>query len=220
MTEQEPQIRIGHAERDKAVETLREAAGDGRLTLEELDDRIGGALAAKTRGDLAPLLADLVAPDALHQTLNPIPYGIARIPEPGETWQDPLVLTARWDDVVRAGPWIVPPFLELNPVASNVKLNFVDARVNHAIIDIHLIGGAGDAVLVLPEGWGADVSRVEKGMGGVRSTVSPRPSERFPLVVVRGKVSLGGLKVRHPNRFDTWQRDRRLANGGGIYAKN
>ena len=76
--------------------------------LEELDDRIGGALAAKTRGDLAPLLADLVAPDALHQTLNPIPYGIARIPEPGETWQDPLVLTARWDDVVRAGPWIVP----------------------------------------------------------------------------------------------------------------
>lgn len=220
MTEQDPQIRIGHAERDRAVETLREAAGDGRLTLDELDERISGALAARTRGDLAPLLADLVAPDALQQALNPGGRGIARVSEPGETWQDPLVLSARWDDVVRAGPWIVPPFLELNPVASNVTLNFVDARAEHDIIDIHLIGGAGDAVLILPEGWGADVSRVERGIGGVRSSVSPRPAGRSPLVVVRGKVSLGGLKVRHPNRFDSWQRDRRLAKGGGIVAKN
>ena len=217
--EQSRQLRIGHAERDRAVETLREAAGDGRLTLDELDERITAALSARTRGDLEPLLADLVPSESMLEAIVPVTEGV-RIREPGATWQDPLVLIARWDDVVRAGPWAVPPFLELNPVASNVKLNFVDARAPHEIIDIHLIGGAGDAVLIVPEGWGVDIQRVQKGMGSLRSSVSPKPVGRFPLVIVRGKTSIGGLKVRHPNRFDTWQRDRRLAQGGGIYAKN
>ncbi len=212
-------IRIGHAERDEAMESLRVAAGDGRLTLEELDERLDAALRARTRGDLQELLSDLMPPAELERVVTP-ESSVARISEPGWSWEDPLVLTARWDDVVRAGAWEVPPFLELNPVAANVKLNFVDARAPHQIIDVHLIGGAGDAVLVLPEGWGADVARVTKGMGGVRSNVSPRPSGRFPLVVVRGKVTLGGLKVRHPNSLDTWLRERRLAKGGGIITKN
>lgn len=213
------QLRIGHAEREQAVETLREAAGDGRLTLDELDERISGALAARTRADLAPLLSDLLTAGEFDQTITPV-ADIVRIQEPGATWQDPLVLTARWDDVVRAGPWVVPPFLEINPVAGSVKLNFVDARAPHPVIDIHLIGGAGDAVLILPEGWGADVQRVEKGMGSITCSVAPHPVGRFPLLVVRGRASMGSLKVRHPNRFDTWQRDRRLAKGGGIVAKN
>lgn len=213
-------IRIGHVERDAAVETLRVSAGEGRLTLDELDERIEAALSARTRGDLRAVLADLLPPAELTSVVNPDAAQVAPVGAPGWSWQDPLVLTARWDDVVRAGPWEVPPFLEVNPVAAGVKLDFVDAHAQHEVIDIHLLGGAGDAVLVLPEGWGADLSRVEKGMGSSRSTVAPRPTGRKPLVLVRGKVSLGNLRVRHPNKFDTWQRERRLAKGGGIYAKN
>lgn len=212
-------IRIGHAERDKAVETLRDAAAEGRLTLTELDERIEVAMAAKTREDLRSLLADLVAPVQLDQTINP-GATVARIAEPGWSWQDPLVFTATWEDVVRAGPWEVPPFLELNPVAANVKLNFVDARTTGEIIDVQLHGGAGDAVLVVPEGWGVDVSRIEKGMGSIKSTVDPRPAGRYPLIVVRGNTSMGSVKVRLPNWFDTMLRDRRLAKGGGIVSKN
>ena len=52
-------LRIGHAERDAAVERLRVAAGEGRLTLQELDGRIETALAARTRAELRSLLADL-----------------------------------------------------------------------------------------------------------------------------------------------------------------
>lgn len=114
----------------------------------------------------------------------------------------------------------MPPFLEVNPVASTVKLNFVDARAQHEIIDVNLLGGAGDAVFVVPQGWGVDVSRVQRGMGSLRSNVATRPTGRSPLLIVRGRVTLGGLKVRYPNSFDTWQRDRRLAKGGGIVAKN
>ncbi|WP_342373413.1 DUF1707 domain-containing protein [Propioniciclava soli] len=214
-------IRIGHAEREQAVETLREAAADGRLTLEELDGRIEGALAARTRDDLRPLLADLLPPTDVELVVNTAALQARqRAGEPGWAWQDPLVLTARWDDVVRAGPWEVPPFLELHPVASNVKLNFVDARLTSEIVDVVVHGGAGDAILIVPDGWGADVSRVEKGLGTIKSVVDTRPVGREPLLVVRGKGALGTIKVRHPNRFDDWQRQRRLDKGGGIYAKN
>lgn len=52
-------LRIGDAERDEAVELLREHLGEGRLTSEEFDERMSSALTAKTRGDLSPLFEDL-----------------------------------------------------------------------------------------------------------------------------------------------------------------
>src|SRR3954468_11181195 len=55
-------LRASDAERERAVDVLRRAAGDGRLTLEELAERVEGALAAKTRQALERLTADLPAP--------------------------------------------------------------------------------------------------------------------------------------------------------------
>lgn len=51
--------RIGDAERDRAVTELREHHAAGRLTLEEFDQRMQAALAARTARDLTPLFADL-----------------------------------------------------------------------------------------------------------------------------------------------------------------
>ena len=64
------ELRIGHAERDQAVATLRDAAADGRLTLDELDVRIGVAMAARTAADLRPVLADLLPPAELEVAMN------------------------------------------------------------------------------------------------------------------------------------------------------
>ena len=52
-------IRIGYRERDAVAAVLQEAAGDGRLSMAELDDRLDDALHAKTYADLDPLVADL-----------------------------------------------------------------------------------------------------------------------------------------------------------------
>jgi hypothetical protein len=52
-------LRAGNAEREVVVSRLNEAFGEGRLDLGELDQRIAQAYAAKTMGDLRPLLADL-----------------------------------------------------------------------------------------------------------------------------------------------------------------
>lgn len=52
-------LRIADADREQLIEELREHAGAGRLTSEELEERIGGAYGASTRGQLDALRADL-----------------------------------------------------------------------------------------------------------------------------------------------------------------
>src|SRR5215472_18755961 len=55
------QLRASHRDRDRVVEILRVAAGDGRLTSEELDERLEAALTARTYAELAVLTTDLPA---------------------------------------------------------------------------------------------------------------------------------------------------------------
>lgn len=55
-------LRIGDAERDAAMEQLREHFAAGRLTLDELTERIDGILAAKTQTQIDALMTDLPRP--------------------------------------------------------------------------------------------------------------------------------------------------------------
>jgi Domain of unknown function (DUF1707) len=60
--ERDAGLRASQAERERVVERLRVHAGEGRLDLVELEQRIEAAYGAKTRGELAELLADLPEP--------------------------------------------------------------------------------------------------------------------------------------------------------------
>ncbi|RVW04544.1 DUF1707 SHOCT-like domain-containing protein [Rhodococcus spongiicola] len=56
-----PDIRIGTAEREEALEALTQHFGDGRLTVAEFDERSGHIAAAATRGQLDKVFTDLPA---------------------------------------------------------------------------------------------------------------------------------------------------------------
>ena len=70
-------LRVSHEDRDQVAEVLRVAAGDGRLTADELDERLERALTARTYDDLAALVTDLPAAGTrrspLHRALLPGP---------------------------------------------------------------------------------------------------------------------------------------------------
>ena len=51
--------RASDAERERVVAALGAAAGEGRLTIDEADERIAAALQARFRGELDALTADL-----------------------------------------------------------------------------------------------------------------------------------------------------------------
>jgi uncharacterized protein DUF1707 len=55
-------LRIGDAERDATMAQLRDHFVAGRLTFDELTERIDLALAAKTQGQIETLMADLPRP--------------------------------------------------------------------------------------------------------------------------------------------------------------
>ena len=55
-------IRVSDADRERVTARLRENFAEGRLTPDELDERISAALNAKTFGDLRPVMADLPGP--------------------------------------------------------------------------------------------------------------------------------------------------------------
>src|ERR1700753_1436848 len=57
-------MRIPDSARDRAATQLRDYYAEGRLSTEELDERVTAALSAKTAGDLRRLMSDLPAPAA------------------------------------------------------------------------------------------------------------------------------------------------------------
>ena len=61
----DPEMRAADADRERVVADLREHAGAGRLDVEELEERVTAAYAARTHGDLAALLRDL--PSLAHE---------------------------------------------------------------------------------------------------------------------------------------------------------
>ncbi len=52
-------IRVSDADRERVTARLREHYAEGRLTSDELEERISAALSAKTFGDLRAIMADL-----------------------------------------------------------------------------------------------------------------------------------------------------------------
>jgi hypothetical protein len=66
-------IRISDADRERVTGRLREHYAEGRLTAEELDERVSATLNAKTFGELRPIMADLPEPGPLGPQPGPVP---------------------------------------------------------------------------------------------------------------------------------------------------
>lgn len=191
-------LRITNGQRENAVAIVRDAAADGRLDFDELDQRVSSALRALTRGDLASVLADLVPTADIGQALTtaaPLAEG------PGYRWEEPLMLMGDWRRSTKLrGVWEVPPFIEINTgMAASVVLDMTHATYRSNAVDVVVTSSGGTILLVVPEGWGVDIQGVQSdGMSAsVTSRVPTRPDRGLPRIVVRGRTT-GSLKVRHP----------------------
>lgn len=75
-----PAVRASDAEREETAARIRTAADEGRLTIAELDERLGAVYAVRMRHELAPLVADLPSPPASAGPERSRPTGSARVP--------------------------------------------------------------------------------------------------------------------------------------------
>jgi len=73
-------LRCSDAERERVAAFLRDQAVEGRLTPDELEERLERAYAAVTRGDLDRLVIDLPTPPVRPQFVRPVRRGPSAFP--------------------------------------------------------------------------------------------------------------------------------------------
>ncbi|MCW3157929.1 DUF1707 SHOCT-like domain-containing protein [Micropruina sonneratiae] len=213
MTDSHAHLRVGHAQRDAAIVELRRAAAEGKLTEQELFERIAGAQAARTYGELEQVLADLRPPAPEQRVLlqqveaypglspTAVPAAPSSAP-PGFSPNDPLVLNAGFTGAKRTGPWRVPPFLRVQALADTVRLDCLQAVAASEVIDLEVLPGAATVLVIVPEGWAVQCDRLSKTLGTVVSKVPDQASWGNPLIVARGSIGLGTFRARGANWFD------------------
>ncbi|WP_370616915.1 DUF1707 SHOCT-like domain-containing protein [Mumia qirimensis] len=187
-------MRAGDPDREHTADILRRAAGEGRIDIEELEERLERAYRAKTYRELDTLVADL--PDG--STLSPTTA--ARLPAASRS--EALQLKATMSDVERSGAWAVPARIHVSPAMGNVKLDFRNADCPHRMVEVEVKGGTGNVVLILPKGWAVDTDQLRTGWGAVKNKREGAPSADGVLVVVSGGIGMGTLVARDPHFYE------------------
>jgi uncharacterized protein DUF1707/cell wall-active antibiotic response 4TMS protein YvqF len=176
--------RASDAEREATVVRLREAAGEGRLTVEELATRIDAAYAATTLAELEPLTADLpaVAP-ASSVTVEPGAQGTSLI----------LGILGGGD---RRGRWRVAERVKVINVLGGADLDLREATLAGPEVHITVISLLGGSDIVVPEGVHVELSSFAFLGGDELKLEGPEPAPGAPVVHVRTVSILGGTDVK------------------------
>lgn len=203
-------LRVGTTQRENALEVLRNAAAEDRISFEELEARVPRALGAMTRGDLQDVLDDLVPVEDLDRMVADDLVGLGR----GYSWDDPVVLmNTSWRALIVEGPWEAPPFLEVQTGVGGARLDFSQATARTKIIDLVVMTSWGQITIIVPPGWGVDPTTLQSVSNQTeQKSVPTRPRKGMPRIVLRGRAG-GTVKVRLTTDRDLANVARRLRAG-------
>jgi hypothetical protein len=176
-------ILASDAERDHSIAILRDAVGEGRLTLEEFSDRVGLAQSARTDQDLALLARDL-------------PAAQAAVPPSAPAVDHRAVCS----HLLRSGPWSLPSRSAWRSIFGTIDLDLRQARLEGSETVLEVYNLFGTVTVIVPEG----VEVVVNG-GGLFASQKFESPEHPPIVgaprlTINTRGPGGTLRVRsHPS---------------------
>jgi Domain of unknown function (DUF1707)/Cell wall-active antibiotics response 4TMS YvqF len=179
-------LRVSHTDREKVAEMLRDAAGDGRLDMTELEERLEQAFAAKTYGELEPLVADLPT----DRRPQPVRRGVGGVPT---VTRSQAILSEH----KRKGPWVVPRAYTATAVLGSVDLDLREATFAETEVSISCTSIMGEVKIRV----GEDVVVIDEinavmGESTVKSSKSVGPMPDHGRVLrVTGTVFMGSVNV-------------------------
>ena len=188
----QPELRASHQDRERAAEIIRIAAGDGRLTADELDQRLEAALTARTTSELTALTADLPAVPGQ-------PGGLTAQPK------DLVTIDCMGGNASRVGDWVVPRRMEIHATGGSVKLDFTDAVITGPTLSIDATVRGGNLTVVTRPGLEIDADGVKMVGGNLRVRPARGPKQPVVLRVELAGVVWGGNAVLRPPRRTFWQ---------------
>jgi hypothetical protein len=193
MGEEPVPVRASDADRERVAERLRAAAGDGQLSIDELDERLNEAYAARTRAELEPLTADLQR----HGAAEPLaPAGettwTVRRGEGGSRW-----LIAIMGGCDRHGRWRLARRATSLNIMGGSDLDLTHVELADDDVELTVVAIMGGASIYVPKGLRVEVSEFAF-MGGndVRIHEEQPPAAGGPVLRLRLFSLMGGSDVK------------------------
>jgi hypothetical protein len=183
VSEPDESLRVSDAERDVTLRALGDNAAVGRLTLDELEDRSGRALVAKTRGDLTALTSDLPA------EAGPYPAEQARTKKPVR-WMIPIMGGSH-----RRGRFRAVGSINAVAIMGGDEIDLREAEIEGGELTLNLIAIMGGSNIYVPDSVDLEVGGFSL-MGGheeIGRELPPRPGA--PVIRIRIYTLMGGASV-------------------------
>jgi Domain of unknown function (DUF1707) len=184
-----PELRISDADRDRTAEVLREAHAHGRITVDELDERLTSVYSAKTYADLVPITRDLPAVEEAAASPR-----IARSSRFGGTPRFRMSL-AILGGASRDGAWVVPPEYKAIATLGGIKLDMSDSTFAGPETVIRAYAVLGGMEITVPADAEVDVGAVGI-MGGVDHGAEGPGVPGGPRIRIVGVAVMGGIEVK------------------------
>ena len=189
MSESDESLRVSDAERDVTLRTLGDHAAVGRLTLDELEERSGRALVAKTRGELAALTSDLPVEGAQGSRSASAPARDAQ-PKRPVRWMVSIMSGSH-----RRGRFRAVGSINAVAIMGGDEIDLRDAEIEGGELTLNLFALMGGANIYVPDSVDLDVGGFSL-MGGheeVGRELSPRPGA--PLIRIRVYNLMSGATI-------------------------
>jgi Domain of unknown function (DUF1707)/Cell wall-active antibiotics response 4TMS YvqF len=190
--------RAADADREAVAEVLRRAAGDGRLTLDELHERLDSTYSAKTYGELELIVSDLpvALPPAVRPPSDPVPRPAGTVARIGGVPTSRSAV-AVFGGAERKGLWVVPESFTAFALFGGIDLDLREARFERREVRLQLTAVFGGIDVVVPEdvevhvdgaGIFGGFGQPEAPVGGV--------APGGPVIRITGLALFGGVDVK------------------------
>ncbi|MFD3606580.1 DUF1707 domain-containing protein [Streptomyces atroolivaceus] len=195
-------MRASDAERERVVETLREAVAEGRLEMDEFEQRLDATYKARTHGELVPLVSDLPAPGGL---VPPVAGAVAGRRGSSADWPARIGGAATstgaiafWGGFSRKGRWTVGPKFTAFAMWGGGEIDLREAHFAERDVVIRCFSIMGGMQVVVPPELNIQVDGLGiMGGFGEHSQVEdePEPAPDSPRVRITGFALMGGVGV-------------------------
>lgn len=217
MSELPPEMmRASDADRERVAQVLHTALSDGRITIDELEERLTTVYAATTLGDLKPVTADLPSAGAIVEPAATHALGLPDTRIGGHPGSSASL--AIMSGAVRKGSWVLPPRHTTVAFWGGVQIDLRNARFSERQSTITAVAIMAGIEIIVPDDINVDVAGVGL-MGGFgledRSGAGPA-LPTAPTVTINGLAFMAGVLVfRKPaDREHTEQGDRPEVEAG------
>jgi hypothetical protein len=211
-------LRASDRDRDRTAEILREAAGEGRLGMDELDERLNAVYAAKTYADLEPAIHDLPHSETA-PTSAPVvaPAGSTADRFGGKPTSSGAV--AIMGGFTRKGAWVVPVNFTAVAIMGGGELDLRDARFAERVVNIHAVTIMGGIGIIVPDDAEVHVTGIGV-MGAFEHGPTGTGQPGAPKIVINGLAFWGAVDVKRKPRKDKPKRTRNTLESGGEASPN